>query len=186
MDVPERSRPQVKAFCKRVSSQKPRYVPVQPTAHAEINECFAAVPEQVRREGGEQLVGWALWEWPGVLIEAEFHAVWRSPAGSLIDITPKDTPAPHILFLPDTERQYEGVQVDNIRQPLSEDPLVALFIHLAGERYRLMNEGDLAGYHGHMVASPELVEVIEAMQNTQLELLRRYGPASAMAAMFQQ
>ena len=75
---------------------------------------------KVEKNGGGFQYGWQIWEWPDVMIEAEFHAVWNSPQGILIDITPKQIDTHKILFLPDANRTYEGKQVNNFRQPLRQ------------------------------------------------------------------
>ncbi|MEZ0470041.1 hypothetical protein [Luteimonas salinilitoris] len=61
------------------------YLTVQPEADAVVNECFPNVEAKIARAGGRMLCGWQLWEWPHVLVEAEFHAVWRPGAPSFRD-----------------------------------------------------------------------------------------------------
>src|ERR1700733_3018912 len=46
------------------------------------------IRERIRTRGGSIGFGWRLREWPGVLLTAEFHAVWVDPEGVLVDITP--------------------------------------------------------------------------------------------------
>ena len=72
-----------------VRGAEPVYLDVQPEADAIVHECFPNVQAKVARDGGQMRCGWQLWEWPHVLVEAEFHAVWVSPAGELVDISPK-------------------------------------------------------------------------------------------------
>ena len=48
---------------------------------AALDDCFPLVECMVAREGGRLVLGWALWERPGFLIEAELHAVWQQPQG---------------------------------------------------------------------------------------------------------
>jgi len=67
-----------------------------------LDDCFPIVAEQVAAEGGQQVFGWALWELPGVFIEAEFHSVWQSPAGELVDIVPRVRPFVSVLPSPVT------------------------------------------------------------------------------------
>lgn len=57
--------------------------------------------EKVRHDGGAIVFGWTIWEWPKVMLTAEFHAVWESPDGDLIDITPKPQRETSIIFVPD-------------------------------------------------------------------------------------
>lgn len=78
------------------------------------------------------------------MVEGEFHAVWRSPDGNLLDVTPNALNSDKILFITDPSRTYQGKQIDNIRIPLSKDQRVLEFIDLAHRRFLVMNEGDLA------------------------------------------
>ena len=78
------------------------------------------------------------------MIEAEFHAIWKSTDGNLIDITPKQIQFPNILFLPDSKTEYTGAQVDNIRLNISGNRLVDDFIEIAKAIYKLENRGERA------------------------------------------
>lgn len=117
-------------FCAQVSASEPVVLDVTPEPYAVVSECYSNVEAKVSRDGGRISYGWQIWEWPSVLIEAEFHAVWEAPSGELVDITPKIDGDKKIVFLPDTTRKYEGDQIDNIRKPISENRLVADFIYL--------------------------------------------------------
>jgi hypothetical protein len=87
------------------------------------------------------LLGWTIWEWPSTMIEAEFHAVWRSPAGELIDVSPKGQGESVILFVEQPDATYDfsrpGKQRDNARRPLSSSADVRRFIELGEEFYRM-------------------------------------------------
>jgi hypothetical protein len=96
----------VLAFCRGVSDSTPTAIPLEPLDVQPINECFSVVPNYVAAHGGYVVLGWAIWEWPRVSIEAEFHCVWRSPVGHLVDITPKPEPMESITFLLDPARRY--------------------------------------------------------------------------------
>jgi len=111
------------------------------------------VRKRILEHGGNEVIGWTIWLWPNVLVEAEFHSVWKNHDGELIDITPKQNEEEKILFLPDEKKQYEGRQVDNIRMALRDDAVVNDFIKLAKNRYEIMNLGERAGQHG-MVSIP--------------------------------
>ena len=43
-------------------------------------------------------MGWRIWEWYGVMIEAEFHTIWESSDGILHDITPAPQEIGRTLF----------------------------------------------------------------------------------------
>lgn len=136
----------VLAFCKKVS---PGVLPVRLVIRSESGclprDCFANVQRMVSREGGAIRFGWAIWEWPRVFIEAEHHAVYESPHGVLTDLTP---PAPEDqqtarLFLRDDSTVYDFDQPDarrdNIRQALTDDPLIQEYLKLPPEITAIMN-----------------------------------------------
>lgn len=140
----------VLTLCNEINSQdKPLVVECMPRCEGAFNDCFESVDAYVRQNGGERVLGWVLWEIPAVLLEAEFHAVWRSPRdGQLIDLNLREFRFPCIHFLPDPERMYEGRQVDNMRRALCDDPKLKQFIYLKGRQFALLNAGELAKQHG--------------------------------------
>ena len=80
----------VKALLNKMNaSSQPIYVRSIPNQINIENECFPLVDEYISNHGGERILGWAIWELPGLFIEAEFHAVWKAPAGELIDLSPR-------------------------------------------------------------------------------------------------
>jgi hypothetical protein len=107
------------------------YLEVHPEPGAAVNGCFSNVRAKCAREGGRMLCGWQLWEWPRVLLEAEFHAVWLSPQGDMVEITPKAHGETTVLFVPDERRGYDGQVVDNVRMALQEDRLIRHFIQVS-------------------------------------------------------
>jgi len=127
---------QILTLCNEIDkSQKPYRVPVKPESWVESKECFFNVKTKVEKDRGKIQFGWTIWEYPNILIEAEFHAIWISPKNTPIDITPNPANMQKILFLPDSERVYdysaEYYRVDNIRRPLSNDPLVLDYIKIS-------------------------------------------------------
>ena len=90
--------------------------------------------------GGTGVTGWAIWEVPQLFIEAEFHAVWRTKAGTLIDVSQPPQRFDRILFLPDPETLYEGRNIDNVRQPLLDHPLVHKVIGRAQRRFEMLKD----------------------------------------------
>ena len=108
-----------------------------------MTECFPAVAEKIKRDGGSQVIGWQIWK-SAILIEAEFHAVWKSSEGVLTDITPKQIPNSRILFLPDPKAEYIGAQTDNVRINISGNPIVDDFIEIAKAQFRILNKGNRA------------------------------------------
>ncbi|AVT76689.1 hypothetical protein RPPS3_26260 [Rhodopseudomonas palustris] len=93
--------PKLAAFCATLASSSPLYLPVVPDRNGFYGWCNSGVMEKTRVDGGAPVYGWTIWEWPNVLATAEFHCVWESPNGELIDITPKPKDEKTILFVPD-------------------------------------------------------------------------------------
>lgn len=131
-----------------VPGGQPKYLAVNPVPNVALNDCFPFVESYVRDHGGSVCFGWQIWEWSGIMIEAEFHAVWRSSMGELRDLTPKQVPVTRVLFVPDTDRKYQGQQVDNVRRSLSSDPQVSYFIRACEDEFEFLNRGERATQHG--------------------------------------
>lgn len=123
----------IRQFCQQiVPGEEARYVPVRPAPGARPSCCHINVAQQVTAADGRLQHGWTIWEEPGQLLTAEFHAVWESPTGEWVDITPHVDGERTILFLPDPQRKWEGWIVPNWLHPLTNDPRV--FARLDAER----------------------------------------------------
>lgn len=172
--------PAIAAFCQTVApGQEPDQIPSRPTVGASENDCFEIVRLQIERHGGEAVTGWALWEYPRVFVEAEFHQVWRSPDdGALVDLNPRPFPWAVISFLPDPSRRYEGVQVDNIRRPFVGDVDLLEYLSLLRRAFEITNEGDLARQHGLIELTGERAaehdRIVVRTAELQATLYRRY------------
>ncbi len=122
-----------------VPGVEPVYVPVKAAGWSLMNECFPNVQRMVREHDGQQVNGWAVWQWANISVTLEAHAVWESPEGKLVDITPHDCGEREILFLRDGGMVYSGRPIGSIRQPLTGSPLVEELIELLNERDRIMS-----------------------------------------------
>lgn len=95
-------------FCRSVQpAELAMFVPVCPDDESAEKDCFYSVAKRCERLGGNIVYGWNIWTWPSVWLKAEHHAVWRSPTGDLVDITPKANEVSEILFLPDASKPYD-------------------------------------------------------------------------------
>ena len=123
--TPDRISPLVREFCRSIQpNENPIFIAVEPQSEAAFNGCFLVVKQHCERNGGRPIYGWAIWVWSHVWIKAEHHAVWETPDGTLVDITPKANRSQRIVFLPDPERVYDfemNRRIDNIRKALRGD-----------------------------------------------------------------
>jgi len=138
--TPSEITPQIQDLCQSICESTPVFVPVYPTTESIRNECFSNVDVYISKNGGQRILGWTIWQKANILIEAEAHAVWESPGGDMIDITPHENEEISILFLPDNKMIDTGECIPNIRKALSASPLVAEFIELYNERDRITVE----------------------------------------------
>jgi len=128
------------------SKSKPLTVSCTPERGAEINDCFPLVATKVAEHGGELVLGWHIRE-SKILVEAIFHAIWKTADGELIDVSPKPVPEKEILFVPDANAVYKGRQVDNIRINITGNRLADDLIEICKASYRLQNKGERAFQH---------------------------------------
>ncbi len=159
-------------FCSSICAHSaPVIVECSPAQGSAENECFELVRAKVQEFGGDQIFGWAVWEKPGVFIEAEFHSVWKQPNGIYLDINPRN-PAfniKEILFVPDGKIKYEEKQIDNIRKSLVNDSDVIRFLYLSTKRFQILNRGKRAYEHGEIsLPNKEMKEY----QKTMKELIK--------------
>lgn len=125
---------------KIASPVDPLFVCVQTRSDARSAECFDATAKHVAEFGGVSVFGWQVWEWPGILIEGEFHAVWKSPAGKMLDVSRKDEGENRILFIPDPRISHTGETIDSIRIPIGKAPEIKHLISIKERFYRMFKE----------------------------------------------
>jgi hypothetical protein len=164
--VPISITPKIIELChKLVPEARPMDVPVRPTKGAKPFECFANVRDKILASGGSIQHGWAIWEWPGTLVEAEFHAVWKDANGVAECVSLARNGEKQILFLADPVKVYEGTQTPNERLALRNDPVVAEYIRVATERDELFRRPDI------ILSNPEL----QHLQSKLVLLTRKLG-----------
>ena len=165
--MPEENDPHIKDMIAEIrrsnggilSGAVPVVVPVSPAPYAKINDCFPSVKEKINRDGGSMLLGWTLRN-ENFLMIADFHAVWKSPCGELLDVTPKGilnprgenliVPTDKISFVFAPHAKYEGQQVNSVYLNISGNPLVDDFIDCAHYMFRIENKGSRATQHGEI------------------------------------
>jgi hypothetical protein len=158
--TPRAVTPAILALCEQLLVEAaPQFLDVSPRGDAQILDCFPVVQQQAEQGGGEVCYGWRFWELPLAYVEAEFHAVWRNPAGDLMDITPTQTGATRILFVADPGRRYEGRQVNNVRRALAINPAVDEFLQAADAEFEFLNRGSRADQHALSLTPHEAAEI---------------------------
>jgi hypothetical protein len=75
------------AFFTDLGVSNAQFVEVRPAPGAELGMCQRNVTEHIKRNGGTLVHVWAIWA-NRLFLMGEFHAVWRSPTGTLVDVTP--------------------------------------------------------------------------------------------------
>ena len=141
-----------------VLGEKCTLLQVEPVSNAVENECYDNVAKAISLKGGSIQYGWKIYEGlPGLMLEAEFHAVWVDSEGVMHEVSPASLPGMNtILFLPDSSRTYTGTQIDNVRIALRDDPLITDSLKNAEAYYEATNRGDLANQHGEITLTPEM------------------------------
>jgi hypothetical protein len=167
------------ATCTGNDESAPVFIKCLPEVGAAYGECFTTVATKVHTQGGQPVLGWAIWELEHLWVTAEFHCVWHRPDGVLIDVSPRKEQHGRVLFVPDPNRFYDGAQVANINRPLIDDPDIHDFLALQTEHFRLMNEGDLQHATGSVVVDERVLQIEDEMTALINQILERYPPCSA-------
>jgi len=178
MVVPEATNEHVKSLIKKLGLDGPPIsVTVRPDTNAVRADCFGNVDSKVRAEGGEAVCGWCLWLFPGVWVESEFHAVWRSPDGELVDVTPKPDGDEHILFVPDPNRTYAGRTHNTVHHLILNTDLVRRFVKLISLRTDFLESRRKPGQQDVELADDdaETIMEIKAAERCLLDLVKQGG-----------
>jgi|ERR1035441_6354103 hypothetical protein len=137
--TPEVVSPLVLAACRTVvADPEPVHVPVRLEVYSCPDDCHCNAAEKARRDGGRVRFGWVVWEVPDWEIRLEFHSVWQSPQGHLVDVSPPVHGSPVVLFLPDPVRVYEGRNISSVHYPYSDSSLCREFVGVMDGINRLL------------------------------------------------
>ncbi|MGO3891392.1 MAG: SEC-C domain-containing protein [Paenalcaligenes sp.] len=166
--TPSKITKQIEKLISKISpGQKALYLQVQPGPEAVAQECFDNVRVKVESAGGSVQYGWLIWEWPHVFLEAEFHAVWQLPEGSLADVTPSKNETDRTLFVPSKTLVYKGRAIDNVRLALRDDLLITDFIEASKEKFVVIHEEGYPEIDGNVLAPANRLNPL----NERLDLL---------------
>lgn len=162
------------SFCKELSDNAPVYLDIEKEPYALIDECFPNVQRKIENDGGDIVYGWKVWLWPDYFIEGEFHAVWKSSSGGLVDITPDNTGETRRLFVPDLTTPYTGKRINNVSKNISNNRLVDDYLALSDSLFYLTNRGDNATQRWQNLAGWE-VDFYEELMNWKYSLQTMIG-----------
>jgi hypothetical protein len=138
MTTPKRITTNVLHLCKKIGNvDKPAFIDVRSRSDSQPSNCFVDVDLQVLNFGGSAQHGWLIWEFPGILIEGEFHAVWRQTDNSMLDVSIKPDGETQVLFAPDPVRMFDNRRVPNIRMAIGNEPRIKQLIKISEEIDRL-------------------------------------------------
>ena len=127
--TPSRITADVRRLCRQIGGLgEPFFVDVLARSDSIGGDCFGDVSKQTDEHGGSIQHGWAIWEWLGIASEGEFHAIWRKPDGSFLDVTKKKDREERILFAPDLSRVFEGRRMESVHTAIGRDPLIKEWI----------------------------------------------------------
>ena len=87
-------------FCRSAGFDRLEYLDVKPASAARPGRSYDNVREHVMRSGGCMVHGWIVRAVPLLFYEAEYHAVWQSSEGALVDITPQPGGETGVFFAP--------------------------------------------------------------------------------------
>jgi len=177
MQCPESITPSVRGFAESlVPGQEPVYIDCEPLAGVDALDCFPIVEDYVAIHGGWRELGWCIYLWPRVWMEAEFHAVWIDDGGIPHDIAPHQVPMQRILFVADPSATYGEVhQINNRMRAIRPDPVIQRYIDACNGIYAEENRGEFAKSR-HFIQTPRWHQLHMEKMECQDLLTRWYGP----------
>lgn len=174
--TPSKLTDQIVAFCREIDpTAEPEYIDVTPSPNGMVKECFETTDAHVAVNGGTVQHGWIIWETPGILLDAEFHAVWCDSNGQLIDVTPKEDGETRILFLPDSKRVWKRELVPNIRKIIRDSPALRRHLAFADLAHRIRKKHFMNGRLDAKAASRDLAVALAREQHLPGRSVSRVG-----------
>jgi hypothetical protein len=159
----------------------PEHIPVKIEPYAKEDNCYMSVEEKVKRDGGKVHYGWGIFQ-SDIICEAIRHAVWESPDGDLVDITPKNFEVESIMFVSDNDFVYDGQLVDNVRVNITNNPIVDDFIQICETLEKLYTYGARIGDYELDLPEPvkDLVPQYEQRKGAYLNFINAGGNPKSM------
>ena len=107
--VPLKVMSDVSLFCQSLSPREPLLLPY--TDHGLLREkyCHVNVRDLVEASGGRHQHRWLVFRWKedGNILQSQYHSVWVTPEGTMLNVTPHSSEHDQVLFLPDDLRTIE-------------------------------------------------------------------------------
>lgn len=171
--LPSKDDPQVLSLCESICpGVAPFYVPVQKWSQSVLYQCFPNAERKAKASGGRAIYGWSIWRYPKIHIEAQFHAIWQSPAGKFVDVTPEELGLSQILFLRDDTRTYTGTKVPHRRLALGPTELAERYWVLLDESQTIGIDLLRQGFsRGDPIFREKLGGMVSEMQELKARLL---------------
>jgi len=152
-------------FLREHGMTDPKSVEFRPLVGCVEGACFKNVETQVRCAGGKIEFGWVFWHFVDIAINTEAHAVWITPQGRRMDITPRSLrPERRVLFLPDSRVGIKRTYTCGYQTVLSADETIRKIGAYQAELNRIIDESFLG--IGHKMLIP---------RNTCREIASRLG-----------
>lgn len=166
----------LRAFCRTISAEPPRFVPSTPAWDALPSSCFDNVAREIGREGGGVSHGWAVWHLRGLYFEAEHHGVWLRPDGELFDVSPQAGGVDRILFLPDRAAVFDQARFrSNVMAADGKGASASEFVALATRRTGIIDGYRAAGRTSVIMVLADRIEVARLLARMG-ELLAKRAP----------
>ena len=132
----------------------------KPLRDCEPKRCFKNVEMQVAKAGGRMLTGWIFNEFEKRYIQGEAHAVWISPIGKRLDITPHEFQPKRVLFSPDEVVAVKRGFTAPPKLMLSDDPKLVSIERFDSILDKLFEEA-FEGFGKYIEIAPEKLEEAE-------------------------
>lgn len=145
--LPRDISPEIRELCDVLDADAPVVVQVEPTPDAELMKCFSNVKDAVADGLGDVQTGWLIWEFPGVYLVAERHAVLQTNDG-LLDITPQPEGYRRVLFAA-TPTPLPTEYTPCRYVALKDHPLVHRFVELMSRNQILSGMGQFRSAEFH-------------------------------------
>jgi len=119
----------------------PKSVEYRPLSGSDMANCFRNVEAQVQRARGRMETGWVFVELVDVSIHTVAHAIWITPQGRRMDITPWSyKPDRRVMFLPDERVAIKRGYTAGCRTVFTSDARIRAMELFDGELDKIFDE----------------------------------------------